>query len=221
MKKWGSHYSDIGFFPTVGNSKRAHFVGGRGWKFEGVRGEDMPVILVDLGLDDSRLSHAIPSSHPARLPIASFVNSAGWWPRQEYTFSSMDKTVNWKLPIMASDIYQEDDRLPFPIDPVEIELVPMSLIDCPMTEHSYWEIADEFLGGAKFMRIIGSPYWLQTPVVESCLCGSEMDLMVTIGHEAFDSDGLFCPKPFFIGEAALYFFVCWSCCRVHVIAQST
>jgi hypothetical protein len=48
-----------------------------------------------------------------------------------------------------------------------------------------------------------------------------MQFVAAIGHENSMGDGQFGGAPFFIGEAALYFYFCDTCKRISVVSQST
>jgi hypothetical protein len=221
-QKWGPESSQPGFFPVAGKGAHQHSFGGAGWIVTGVTGDDHPVLLLDLDLADPLLASRIAgASAPQRLPVLSLVNSSAWHPRQEYLFDPPARTVRWLAPEIVSDASAPADRLEAPFPGTQVILAPMRRSDCPVNEDKYWAIGDTFVGGRRFIRIFGSPYWLQHPAVETCPCGAAMPLVVSIGHEALDQPGAFTPAPFFIGEAALYTFVCWPCRRVRLIPQST
>ena len=90
-----------------------------------------------------------------------------------------------------------------------------------LSKDDYWKARDEFLGGKAFVRILGPPIWLQNPDFVVCECGRESLYFCSIGYEYLEEYGLFAGRPFFIGEGALYFFICKSCRRVVVKSQSS
>jgi hypothetical protein len=92
----------------------------------------------------------------------------------------------------------------------------------PLSEQEYWKAVDDFVGGNSFIRILGPPVWLEEPVEVDCTCGLSTRYISSIGYESpKDSGGIVGGEPFFIGEGALYFFLCDSCLITTVISQST
>jgi hypothetical protein len=80
--------------------------------------------------------------------------------------------------------------------------------------------SDTFVGGEGFIRVLGAPLWLQEPLDIACQCGDRFAYAASIGYEV-GLRGTVPDQPFFIGEGALYFFVCKRCLRVAVRSQST
>lgn len=183
--------------------------------------EDRPILLLDIDLRDPSLPFTLPDDLQIdRLPLASYVNSNLWEQRQNYRF--YNGTLLWEnTRIIESNMYAVEDRIKSPLPSGKFHLVEMTEYDLPINEELYWKIGDEFLGGDKFIRILGSPYWLQDPVELNCACERSMPYFASIGYEFFGRPGLFTETAFFFGEAALYFFCCLHCNRISVISQST
>ena len=63
---------------------------------------------------------------------------------------------------------------------------------------------------------------LQNPVEHKCDCGSKMLPELSMGAETSKGPFEFIDdEPLFIGEAALYFFLCTGCMKFRVQSQST
>ena len=221
--KWGAQFDKLGFTATPTNENFGHTFGGQSYRIQ-MNGpsEDSPTLLLSLDLSADELASMRGFFGSClRLPIVSFVNSDAWTNTQEYVFGNHDQTIEWKTDVARMEMQNPEDRLPNPLPERRMKLSPMDSTDLPLQEEGYWRIGDDFLGGKKFIRIFGSPYWLQDEVIETCPCHKSMICAVSLGYELPEQAGLFCEKPFFIGEAALYFFVCFDCRRVRVVWQST
>lgn len=97
----------------------------------------------------------------------------------------------------------------------------LSTAESPIDELSYGTCCDDFLGGVSFVRIL-QPLWMQDAEEHVCSCKAPMTFVACIGNQSYDAaDGIVDGRPFFIGEAALYFFLCPNCMSILVTSQST
>jgi hypothetical protein len=109
-----------------------------------------------------------------------------------------------------------------PLPEKPLRLTEMVESDYPTTEDAYWRICDEFLGGGRFIRVVGPPLWVDSVAAITCESGRPMPHVCGLGWEV-DSrcSGLMDGEPVFFGESALYWFVCADCLKLGVMAQPT
>jgi hypothetical protein len=173
-----------------------------------------PVLLITLDLSDPRLG--VEAGIP-ELPLCSRLD--GTIERQSYLFEPGRAAItyegpSWYVPIDTADM------LPSPLE--QHDLLLRNYKDDEDPEHaSKYVVQDTFLGGSACFRIRGQPIWLVDPEKVICSCGRETEFMTCIGYENYEHpSGIVAPtQPFFIGELALYFFVCFHCNRIVVVSQ--
>jgi hypothetical protein len=222
--KFGPEFQDAGYLAAKGSTDWGHRFGGASWRC--VDDDPLcggPTLLMVLDLGDPLLG-PIGSSHGlGELPLCSYVNALVWAGRQRYKLNGEAKTVRLvERESTLRDCLEPEDRLPNPLEEVSVSLVEMRPGDLPTDEQRYWEACGEFAGGRSFIRVLGSPLWLEHPHSEWCRCGREMQYVAAVGSESFDEpSGILQGEAFFIGEGALYFFWCAGCSEIAVVSQAT
>jgi len=223
MKPWNKAYTEAGWFVRRGIGGSSVANGRLNWTIAASSvAMELPSVLLDIDLRDPALGSALSSSDvPSRLPVMTCVKSDLWEHRQEYTFVDDAKEIRWISALTNGARAGSTNDMLVGSDQRSLVLERMTDTDLPTTEARYWAIGERFLGGNDFVRLLGSPYWLTEPMRCKCSCGGEMKMTVCVGSEGATREPLFGHEPFFIGEAALYWFVCWPCRRVVVLPQST
>lgn len=205
-----------GFVAELGADGYKHRFGGAEWSIRAAAGAlPPPMTLLTLDVSDPRLSI---TSDILGLPFCSRIDGASL-ERQSYVFEPIGRVVTfegagWHIQIDPADM------LPVPLAERGLRLRPVKTEEDP-EQVSKFEAQDTFLGGEAFLRVRGEPIWLGDPEEVECACSRRMKFMAAIGYENHEHpSGIVLPdRPFFIGELALYFFVCLSCRRVVVLSQ--
>jgi hypothetical protein len=211
-----------GWIARVGEDKFAHTLGGGSWDVRDVNNDcSKPTLLINLDLDDPRIT--LPQiSALQSLPLCSHINCDAWHKKQSYQINPASKSITLVAESVSPEPFDEKDLFPNPLPEKQIRLDKMNLEDYPVNEEMYWKACDRFLGSSSFIRVLGPPLWLEWVEEEICECGLPMEYVCSIGHEDYDHPGGIIPnRPFFIGEAALYFFFCPHCLKVVVTSQSS
>jgi hypothetical protein len=220
---YGPHLgANEGWIARAGEDKFAHTFGGRSWDVCDVNTVcSKPTLLMNLDLEDPRVT--LPKIGALRsLPLCSHINCDAWTTKQTYQINPFQRTITLVTESASPEPLDEQDLFPNPLPEKRIRLDKMNLEDYPVNEEMYWQACDRFLGSRSFIRVLGPPLWLQWVEEEICECGLPMEYVCSIGHEDYDHpSGIIPNRPFFIGEAALYFFVCPSCLKVVVTSQSS
>jgi hypothetical protein len=229
VTKYGPHMRDtigpIGWIAESGENDYHHRFGGSSWNTATATGLDvcdLPALLLTFDLRDPRLN-SLSVPYLNELPICSFINSNIWEEKQVYEIIPDTHTVRLvSIDQVDPSDNDEDIRLHLPFPEKDLRLRAMEVEDYPLDEDSYWDNCDKFVNGSSFIRVLGPPIWLQWVEEERCECGLTMKYVCSIGYEHNDNpSGLIPDAPFFIGEGALYFFLCSNCLRIVVISQST
>lgn len=211
-----------GWIAELGREEYNHQFGGNEWKIQDNKEiAGGPTLLINLDLSDPRLSQLhIDKLHS--LPICSYINCDLWSKPQHFKILPDDKKVVLIEHSKHSSItLNNEEMFSNPLPATWIKLRQMIESEIPFDEESYWEACDTFIGGSSFIRILGEPLWLQSPEEPVCFCGNEQKYFCSIGYETNEPLGVLKDKLFFIGEAALYFFLCAKCLIVSVLSQST
>lgn len=139
--------------------------------------------------------------------------------RQSYRFYPSTRTVVFDEPGWNVEQHP-DDLLLRPLDERKLHLRTADASEEPRTADKY-AVQDTFLGGTRFIRVGGEPLWLDRPVDVRCPAGHDALFIAAMGYEPYTRpSGIVSPtRPFFIGELALYFFICYPCQRIIVISQ--
>ncbi|MCK6546281.1 hypothetical protein L6R52_10560 [Myxococcota bacterium] len=141
---------------------------------------------------------------------------------QSYRVLAHDRTVEFEgLPWrVAPDLSAYLPRTPLPEHGVVLRPAMGSEDPGVVSEYA---AQDTFLGASSFIRVGGVPLWIHSPEEVRCECGQEMAHVASFGYETYGQPSIFpeLPQAFFLGELALYFFVCASCVRVAVVSQPT
>lgn len=212
-----------GWIAEIGSSDWHHRFGGESWQVidpEPAFGGPTLLLTTDTrqpGLDALR----IPACD--ELPLASYANCDIWVGKQVFRISPKER----QLYLISREIslptpLSEEHRFPSPLPERSLQLRPMRDHEIPSDEQMYWRACDSFAGGDAFIRILGPPLWVDEPVEVACLCGVSAGYVASIGYENYARpSGLLDRQPFFLGESALYFFLCQKCQLLTVVSQST
>jgi len=209
-----------GWIARLGQDPFAHTFGGNSWDVADVNNKlSRPTLLMTLDLTDPRIGLPRISALQS-LPICSHINCDAWTARQTYQIEPASKRVTLLAENTSPEPLDEVDLFPDPLPESRITLDKMELDDCPLNEDAYWKACDRFLGSSSFIRVLGPPLWLQWVEEETCECGLPMEYICGIGYEDYQRpSGIIPNKAFYIGDAALYFFLCPHCLKVVVTSQ--
>lgn len=225
MPTFGSPYEGPpGGVAIDGLSEYRHRFGGESWgvvdpspAFGG------PILVLTLDLHDPLLA-SIQTDRIDELPLCSYLACDIWARPQLFQILPRDRRlllVERRDP--ATETCFPEFSGPLPETPLTIEA--MSGADYPTTEDAYWTACDSFVGGSRFIRVLGPPLWLDAVATVVCKCGRTMTYVCSVGYESQATNALrsgLLPGPgVFFGEAATYWFVCLECLMVGVITQST
>ncbi len=203
-----------------GAGKFSHRFGGTSWRVQDPRKIcGGPTLLFVFDLHDPVFSD-LAIEGLTELPICSYTACDVWAYPQMYRIQPDNKCLaltDREEP--ASDVFFPELLGPFPEK--EIHLEPMRAEDCPTSEESYWRVSDDFLGrSAKFCRVLGPPVWVFAAISVKCSCGGRTKYVCALGYEGESGRlGLIDNELLFLGESALYWFLCPQCLSLAVISQ--
>jgi hypothetical protein len=197
----------------------AHRFGGCSWGAVDPQPIDGgPALLLVLDLSDPRLID-LGVTGTTELPLASYINNSVWTGEQTYDVSPEERRIALTSRSVSSpEPLELEDRLPQPLPERLLDLRPISKEEDPASVGKL-AASDTFVGGEAFIRVLGSPVWLLDPIDVWCSCKARMRYVASIGYEL--TPCMLPKRPFFLGEGALYFFVCRACLRIAVRAQPT
>ena len=222
MKKYGAAYTAIsGWVAEPGCEQVRHRFGGSSWPIIGVReGSNSPTLLLTLDLSDPRLA-GLGVNGLDELPLCSYLNCDAWTGKQVYQVDPPSRRLILCHQDSGPSFHLPPDLVfPNPLPESPLRLRAMVPSEIPADEESYWKACDSFLGGSAVIRVGGPVLWLQDPAVPKCDCHADLEYVAAIGYEDFRLPGKYVTdRPFFIGEAALYFFLCKSCLKAIVTSQ--
>lgn len=222
MERYGSAFTQAGYIAELGNDLYKHRFGGSSWNIVDEVGDcGSPTLLLTLDLNDPRLGdlcHGILSE----IPLCSHMNCAAYQERQIFQIDTQLKRARCIERNRNAKVLDHDLVTANPLPEQSIRLRKMGDSEVPASEERYATACDTFLGGSSFIRVLGSVLWLQDPYLERCPCGLDRKHIASIGYERYDQPAGYIPgRPFFLGECALYFFLCSACLQVTVISQSS
>lgn len=212
-----------GLMAELGSGAFPHRFGGTSWRVvEPAGATPRPTLLLTIDLRDPRVQQVLPAEERAHgdheLPVVSRSDLMG--DRQTYRYDPTDRSV-----IFAGGPWSPACE---PALPSELAERPISLRLVGPEDKGRGgsdDPIDAFVGGPAWLRVGGEPLWLEDPETVTCTCGVPMLPVVWIGHESLRAWGepgtarFLDDEPFFLGELALYFFVCLRCRRVTVVTQ--
>lgn len=222
-KKFGPHLGSLkGWIAELGDELYNHKFGGSSWQVEDtIPLCGNPTLLIVLDLKDPRLQE-LSGVGSDELPLCSYINCDVWHSPQRFQIYPESRRILLIGRQATSFSLSDEDAFPNPLREKSLILRPMGKSESPLDENSYWEACDSFVGGKAFIRVLGPPLWMTQPEGRKCSCGKTMKYVAGIGYEQYDNpSGITNDTPFFIGEGALYFFLCPSCLIEEVISQST
>lgn len=209
-----------GWIAQLGEDEFSHCFGGDDWTL--IDSNEVfggPSLLVSLDLTDPKLETVKPEGFK-RLPICSYVNCDFWIEPQRYkVVPESNEVVLIQRSSSFTTILEPPMNYENPLTSRSIVLREMTREEIVVDESDYWTVSDTFLGGSSFIRILGDPLWLQGPEASRCECGEELLHVCSLGYDYPLSSGFTGERPFFIGETALYFFLCRDCREMVVLSQ--
>lgn len=221
--KYGPHFKNKkGYKVKIGHKNYTHSFGGTDWTVvDKNKSFDGPALLLTLDLNDSCVK-SLKSSRLAEIPLCSYLNCNVWEEEQIFKIIPEKQEVYLISKLKFNpEMAALDDKLPNPLPKKDVYLEDLNLDEYPLDEDSYWDACDTLLGGNDFIRIL-QPVWLQNVETQQCSCGKQMIFTACIGYENYEiSNGFIANIPFFLGEAALYFFFCPDCLIVKSTCQSS
>lgn len=211
-----------GLAANLGQGDLPHRFGGTSWTIVVPEGATpRPTLLLSIDLRDPGVQQVLSAEERVYgnhvLPIASRSDLMG--DQQSYDYDPASRRV-----VFAGAPWSPacEPALPSELPERPISLRPVGHQDlCSESDDPF----DAFLGGPAWLRVGGEPLWRTGPESVECTCGVSMVPLVWIGHESLRAWGepgtarFLDDKPFFLGELALYFFVCLRCRRVTVVTQ--
>jgi hypothetical protein len=222
-KKYGTYYKNRkGYKVKPGASKYNHIFGGSDWTVvDKSISFDGPELLLTLDLHDPYLD-ILKRPGLIELPLCSYLNSNIWEDEQIFQIIPENKEIHLiSKAITTPNETLEADKLPNPLPRRDVYLEVLNYDESPLDEDSYWDACDMFLGGTDFIRVL-QPLWLQNVEFHKCTCGKEMIFTACIGYENYEiTEGFIGNRPFFLGEGALYFFLCPECLIIKSTCQSS
>lgn len=204
-----------------GRSLYAHRFGGSSWQVEDpspVFGG--PVLLLSFDLHDP-LFFSQRFEPLDELPLCSYVACDIWVAPQLYRVNPATRRVSLiQRGAPATEARFSELSGVLPERPMTIHT--MALSDFPTSEEVYWAACDEFAGGTRFIRVLGPPLWMYAVAQVTCECGRSMQYVCGMGHENPRTPfGILDDAAMFVGDAALYWFLCPHCLLVSVMSQPT
>lgn len=223
QEKYGAYYKNVkGYFIKLGGEKYNHYFGGSGWKVIDKKIDfDGPSLLLTLDLNDPSLKK-LKNPLLNELPLCSYLNCSVWEDEQVFQIVPENKEVHQiKKNVSSPEPAMDEDKLPNPLPRRSVHIEDIDPDEYPISEDLYWKACDNFLGGDGFIRLL-QPLWLENVETQVCSCGKEMIFTCCIGYENHETKPDFIDGgPFFLGEAALYFFYCDRCLIVKSVCQSS
>jgi len=207
MKRW---------IAKPGRSQYRHRFGGDSWHAidpDAIAGG--PTLLLSLDSRDPRLE-SLANRGLDSIPLCSYVNCDVWINPQVFKINTETRSIqlarkeNFYTTILPQELAFDN-----PLPEKSIELFESSGFN------NFDSLADGFLGGEAFIQVLGTPPWLQGPEPLTCMCGRDPDFVAAIGNDYGHPTNLIDQRAFFIGETALYFFVCFGCFHLTVLSQPT
>jgi hypothetical protein len=211
-----------GWIAELTDDSSPHYFGGNQWRLSNNVIFDKPCLLLSLNFADIIPNKTSPDAI-GLVPICSYINSDIWINTQYYHFDPNLMEVNFiEKEIVATDTIFTND-FPNPLPQKYISLRSMDSVENLEDESTYWDACDEFVGGESLIRILGRPLWLQSSITSNCVnCTKQNTYICSIGYQNYLKYTPFIKNmPFFIGESALYFFLCVDCKIISVFSQST
>src|SRR5215475_2918893 len=207
--KFGPHLDNLdGMIAERGNGTYRHRFGGNSWRLEDA---DLvcggPTLLIVLDLKDPQLGE-LSVLRADEIPLCSYINCDIWLSPQKFQIYPESRAVHL-IDRQGSPSFSlsDDDKFPNPLEEKSLTLRPIIQDEIPRDESSYWKACDTFVGGEAFIRVLGPPVWMTEAEHRKCSCGRALRYIASIGYEKYSSpSGIVDGKPFFIGEAAFYFF---------------
>jgi hypothetical protein len=218
IKEYGVHLSEPeGFIVEIGDDLYNHKFGGSSWHIVDNLSGYSPTLLLVLDLLDPKLKAL--KTDLKELPLCSHLDCSAWTGKQHFKLNTLLKT----LTLVSLEIVDFENwyaGFTNPLSEKSIKLSPVEMLDYPITETLYWQACERFLNSDNFIRVLGSPLWMELEQKQNCSCGKSMQYICSIGHQSDLGRGYVDDTNFYIGEGSLYFFLCPDCLLLTVISQS-
>lgn len=208
-----------GLVATLAQDEFSHRFGGGSWTIQIPDGASPPpTLILTLDLRDPAIRGLLPASElehcDHELPLITRTDGSA--DRQDYSYDPATRTAVFSghpwSPFCEAALPEVVSERAISLTPFGPEYLEREGSDDPF---------DTFLGGEAWLRVGGEPLWRTGPETATCRCGTSMFPLVWVGHESYAKRGGFLvDRAFFLGELALYFFVCLRCRRVTVVTQA-
>ncbi|NOU27794.1 MAG: hypothetical protein HOO96_07820 [Polyangiaceae bacterium] len=178
----------------------------------------LPTLIMSLDLRDPRLGL---TRRVGVLPVCARLDGENL-ERQFYSFDEQKRTVAFEGPPWNVDV-DPLDALPNPLPECWLDLRPVVSTEEMREEMPRNLIPDTFSGGGGFLRV-SEPEWIEGPEPVECLgCGRHCEFAACVGSEEYTAPSgiVSASQSFFVGELATYYFCCFDCSRMVVVAQGT
>jgi hypothetical protein len=187
IQAYGLHRAEPkGWVTRLGENKYAHKFGGESWLVIDPEVSDfVPTLLLVLDLKDPKLA-GLQIENLNELPLCSHINCSIWVGKQVFQIEPTLRTV-----VLVERQPNEPESwqtgFPNPLPEKQIKLCPMKDNDYPLTKEYYWQASKNFCDGTSFIRVMGTPLWMDPVVTEDdehphCSCGSSIQYICSIGH---------------------------------------
>lgn len=211
-----------GWIAQLGIGDFNHGFGGDDWVVrdsEGINGG--PSLILSLDLADPKLN-SLRTSGLKILPIVSYLNCDIWiYPQHFKIIPDLNQVYMIGRSATFTTVLEGELSFENPLERKSFFLRDMTAEELGVGDDNYWKACDSFVGGASFIRILGPPLWLQGAEKVHCFCGKEGSYVCSIGYDIANPTGFVSEKAFFVGEGALYFFICSHCSVLSVVSQGT
>lgn len=210
-----------GYNLVAGTSAYSHRFGGSSWKTSDDSANCKgPTLISVIDLNDPLMPRFQTSL--LEIPLVSHIDCDIWSEKQVFQLDPRCFTAR----LISRDLVESDwvnqESLPNPLPESACTLERQTLTSDEPDDPANETAIEEFLTGDKFIRVLGPPLWLLDSESPLCSNGHESVYFASIGAERWGSNGQFLDGvPFYIGEGALYFFVCFKCNQEIVLSQCT
>jgi len=219
---FGPSYLDrVGGIGLPGNSRFKHRFGGDSWLVDDTTPlEVKPCLILTLDISDPILA-SLSDTSLNELPLCSYVSCDLCSSPQFYRVDQQLRRVTCLQRSSVPGNAQCGSSTPR-LKEKSLIIQTMTDEDFPTSESAYWRASDLFLGGGRFIRVLGPPLWLDAVEIVQCNCGRTMKYVCSLGYETRPPySQLIENQPVMFGEMGIYWFTCAQCLTIAVITQST
>jgi len=208
-----------GFFVKVSEVNHESLFYDISWNINSHNFQNFEKAKVLLNLSIKEMDCAFLNTSVNSIPIVGFINSNLWENGFSYNFDDKKKIIN-QFDLIIKDPYTYDVKDQLELIQSSISFETLDSENIGDNEDEYWKSIDSFLGGNKFIRVLGNPLWVNDPIQSMrCNCNKVTDYICSIGYEISESSKFVKTGCFFIGECAKYYFLCAHCKKIYMIPQ--